>query len=84
MRHPSSQLREWARLGARTRLQEIDRERAAILASFPDLRHARAQPGSGGLRKRRKMSAAARRRQAAGMKKYWAKRKAAEAKSRQP
>ncbi len=30
--------REWARRGAMTRLQEIDREKAAIFSSFPELR----------------------------------------------
>ena len=73
--------REWARQGAMVRLEQIDQERTAIFASFPDLRRRRSEHRSSvfaGPRKRRKMSAAARRRMAAGMRKYWAKRKAAE------
>ena len=65
---------QWARLGARARLQEIDQERAAILKAFPELKrggHAVAGPGP-----RRKISAAARRAMSAGMRKYWARRKA--------
>lgn len=77
--------REWARRGALSRLQEIDRERAAIFASFPDLRHAKApvsaNPG-GAAPKRRTMSAAAKRSMSAGMRRYWAKRKAAEARAK--
>jgi hypothetical protein len=73
--------REWARQGAKIRLEQIDQERTAIFASFPELRRPRSAQRSNisaGPRKRRKMSAAARRRMAAGMRKYWAKRKAAE------
>lgn len=79
----SEMQREWARRGALVRLEEIETERASILASFPELR--RKQTGSSRTRngaqprKRRKMSATARRRMSAGMKKYWAKRKAATA-----
>jgi hypothetical protein len=67
---------QWARIGAEARLRELEEERASILAAFPELR------GSGrvGARqtggKRRTMSAAARRRMSAGMRKYWARRKA--------
>jgi hypothetical protein len=70
--------REWARKGALTRLQEIDREKAAIFSSFPELRRSSGRGGASLAepRKRRKMSAAARRRMAAGMRRYWAKRKA--------
>jgi hypothetical protein len=73
---------EWARLGALTRLQQIDHERAAILRAFPDLRGSRqpkAAPVSGRGRAGRKMSAAARRRMSRGMKKYWAKKRAGKA-----
>jgi hypothetical protein len=74
--------RQWARIGAAVRLQAIEQERAAILQAFPEMRHARmlsmrnvtagpaAQPS-------RRFSAAARRRMSAGMRKYWARRKAA-------
>jgi hypothetical protein len=67
--------REWARLGANTRLQEIENERAAILKEFPELRHGRLASG-GGSTGRRKLSAAARRKLSAGMRKYWARRRA--------
>lgn len=70
---------DWAKLGAETRLREIDQERAAILAAFPDLDGPRpsTRPRAKS-RPRRKFSAAARRRMAAGMRKYWAKRRAAQ------
>jgi hypothetical protein len=79
MAQTSALHREWARRGALTRLQEIDREKAAIFSSFPELRRATGRGESTstrGPRKRRKMSAAARRRMAAGMRRYWARRKA--------
>ena len=76
--------RQWARLGAETRLQEIDEERASILAAFPELkregRSVRLVSRAGGST-RRQMSAAAKRRMSEGMRKYWAKRKAQEKKS---
>ena len=66
---------EWARIGAGMRLRELDVERAAILKRFPELRRAGvALAGSNaGLRK---LSPAARRKLSAGMRKYWARRKA--------
>ena len=71
---------EWARLGAGMRLRELEVERAAILKRFPELRGARgAVAGSkAGLRK---LSPAARRKLSAGMRKYWARRKAKAAKA---
>lgn len=63
---------EWARLGASARLREIESERAEILKLFPDLRTGRTGP-------RRKLTPAARRKLSAGMRKYWARRKAAAA-----
>ncbi len=78
--------REWARRGALVRLQEIQQEQAEIYSSFPELRHGRTAGVStsavvfGQARKRRVMSAAAKRAMSAGMRKYWARRKAAEAK----
>ena len=73
--------REWARIGAGARLVEIERERAAILKAFPDLRRGvAAARGLAGLtptgKPRRRFSAAARRRMSAGMRKFWARRKA--------
>lgn len=69
----SSRTRQWARLGAQARLVEIERERAEILAQFPELRaseQARVAPP------RRRLSAAARKKLSDGMRRYWAKQKA--------
>jgi len=79
-------LTHWARLGAAQRLRELDQERAAIFAEFPELR--RARPGAlapGGaspiaaprFKKKRKFSEEAKKRMSEGMRKYWARRKAA-------
>ena len=77
--------RQWARLGAMTRLQQIEAERRAIFAAFPELRRgagvvpqaAADQPRRrGGSRKGRKLSSEARKRMSEGMRKYWARRKA--------
>jgi hypothetical protein len=73
--------REWARLGAMTRLQKLDEERASILKAFPELRRASSKLAASGTfnsyRTKRQFSAAARRRMSAGMRKYWARRRAA-------
>jgi hypothetical protein len=64
--------RQWARLGAQARLAEIEQERAAILAEFPDLKSGtqdRPDPP------RRRLSAAARKKLSDGMRRYWAKQK---------
>ncbi|HKV98842.1 MAG TPA: hypothetical protein VJN96_03400 [Vicinamibacterales bacterium] len=78
--------REWARLGALARLQQIEAERVAILAAFPDLRRkASAAPAPSPrlvIRPRRTISAKGRRAMSAGMRKYWAKRRAAQQKSK--
>ena len=68
---------QWARLGAATRLRELDAERATILKEFPELKWARAGASFGGVR--RKLTADARKKLSAGMRKYWARRKAAAA-----
>jgi hypothetical protein len=84
--------REWARLGAATRLQQIEQERQAIFAAFPELR--RGVPASssslptgprrrGGSRKGRKLSNEAKKRMSEGMRKYWARRRAAQQKKSQ-
>jgi len=70
----SSMEREWARLGAAARLQKLNQERANILKMFPELR--RGLPSASGKPKRR-FSAAAKRRMSEGMRKYWARRRAA-------
>jgi hypothetical protein len=66
----------WVMLGARTRLAQIDAERAEILKAFPVFRRG-ASAGSG-LRPRRRISAKARQAMKEGMRRYWAKRKAAQ------
>jgi hypothetical protein len=68
---------EFARLGAIARLQQIDKERASILASFPELKKKGAMSalGIGIPGPRRKVSAAARRAMSEGMRRFWAKRK---------
>jgi hypothetical protein len=68
---------EFARLGAIARLQQIDKERAAILASFPELKKkgALTAVGVASVAPRRKVSAAARRAMSEGMRRFWAKRK---------
>lgn len=75
--------REWARLGAMARLQQIEQERVAILAAFPDLRRQSTFPAETELvlRKRRTISPKGRKAMSAGMKEYWAKRRAAAGKN---
>lgn len=75
----ASDVREWARVGARARLLELEQERAAILKVFPEFRRGRlvALTAVAGLKPKRRFSAAARRRMSAGMRKFWARRKAA-------
>jgi hypothetical protein len=68
--------REWARIGASARLQEIEAERAAILKEFPALRSARGRVVVSKGLPRRRLTAAARKKLSAGMRKYWARRKA--------
>jgi hypothetical protein len=76
--------RELELRGALLRLKEIDEERNAILKAYPGLlQRARAVSMTaagigrrGGSRKGRKLSEAAKKRMSAGMRKWWAKRKA--------
>jgi hypothetical protein len=66
-------------------LVAIERERGAILKAFPELRRNGAAASIDGLgdRPKRQFSQAARRRMSAGMRKFWARRKAeARAKSK--
>ena len=78
-------------MGATTRLAELELERRAIFKAFPDLargaRGVRVSIGVGAPapvdalgRRRRTISSQGRKRMAEGMRKYWAKRKAAEKK----
>ena len=74
------ELQRLARLGAKSRLEELRREEAAIRRAFPDLFGGRGGQGvarAGGGRKRRRsnMSAAARKAVSERMKKYWADRR---------
>jgi hypothetical protein len=84
----SEALKRFATLGAKARLEQLDLERRAILAAFPDLRPAPAMerraakevgPAAKPARKRTKMSAVARKAVSERMKKYWAERRKAKA-----
>jgi hypothetical protein len=75
----TSQLHEFARVGAEARLKAISEEQQAILSVFPELgdgaapgRRA-ASPAAAPARKRRGMSAAQRKAVGQRMKRYWAK-----------
>jgi hypothetical protein len=67
--------KKWVKLGAWTRLAELDHERAEIFKAFPDFK--RRTPAAAGLRQKRRISAKAREAMREGMRRYWAKRKAA-------
>jgi hypothetical protein len=80
------ELQRLARLGAKSRLEELQREEAAIRRAFPDLfgRRGRRAASSGAdasapaaprKRRRSNMSAAARKAVSERMKKYWAARR---------
>ncbi len=83
----SDVLKRFAKLGAQARLEQIEMERKAILATFPDLalrgggpragvkRIARAAVPIAAKRRRPKMTAAQRKEVSERMKKYWAERK---------
>jgi len=70
-----SELQRLARLGAKSRLEELRREEAAIRRAFPDLFGGRPSAGGGSRRRRRGMSTAARKAVSVRMKKYWAARR---------
>jgi hypothetical protein len=74
---------QWVSLGASVRLQQLDQERAEIIRAFPHLKKPAKAGGLAlvGRKNRRPMSAAARKAMSAGMRKYWARRKAEDAKS---
>jgi hypothetical protein len=81
---PARTRHEWVSLGASVRLQQLDEERAEIIRAFPHLKQ-QSQSGGSDLakpRKRRKISAAARKAMSAGMRRYWARRRAEAAKRR--
>ena len=70
--------REWARIGATQRLKELQQEEAEIFSAFPELRgtHSRSSSTAAPATKRRTISAAGRKAVRAGMRKYWAKKRA--------
>jgi hypothetical protein len=78
----TSQMHQFARLGAEARLKTIQEEQQAILTLFPELQDGaaparRTSPAPRG--GRRRMSAAERKAVGKRMKAYWAKRRAAKA-----
>ena len=78
-------MKEYARRGAQARVEELTQELAAIYRAFPELRRggASAAPArAGAVRRRKPMSAAQRREVSRRMKKYWADRRKANAKSK--
>jgi hypothetical protein len=78
-----AELQRLARLGAKSRLEELRREEDAIRSAFPDLFGGGAGRGAGGRRRGRRrstMSAAQRKAVSERMKKYWASRRKSGAK----
>ena len=71
------ELQRLARLGAKSRLEELRQEEAAIRRAFPDLFGGKGVARAAGGRRRRRsnMSAAARKAVSERMKKYWADRR---------
>ena len=71
------ELQRLARLGAKSRLEELRQEEAAIRRAFPDLFGGKGVARAAGVRRRRRsnMSAAARKAVSERMKKYWADRR---------
>jgi hypothetical protein len=76
------ELRSLALVGARARLAALQGELASLLATFPELRGARASAADGSFLKRKKpgrkhpMSAAEKKAVSERMRKYWAERRA--------
>lgn len=64
---------QWAELGAQVRLTQLAQERRDILNSFPNLRVRDLAEWS---RPKRRVSAKARQAMSAGMRRFWARRKA--------
>ncbi len=86
MASQANQHAEWAKVGARTRLAEIQAEMAAIYEAFPDLRQGRpagaGRSAAGGeSSKTRRFSAAGKKAISQGMREYWVRRKAQAAKT---
>lgn len=71
-----NEVRRMAVVGARARLEELQREEAAIRRAFPELGGGRAgRAGRAPRGRRRRMSAAARKAISVRMKRYWAERR---------
>jgi hypothetical protein len=68
-------------VGAETRLKEVQAEIAEIYRVFPELRSGRRISADGGAPKTRQFSAKGKAAISEGMRKYWARRKAAAAKA---
>jgi hypothetical protein len=73
-----SQVRSFALVGARARLTALQAEMASLLATFPELKGARAAAAPDGRKRGRKkpMSAAEKKAVSDRMRKYWAERRA--------
>ena len=75
----NEELQRLARLGAKSRLEELRREEAAIRRAFPDLFGGRGRQSASAAgkpaRRRKGMSATARKAVSDRMKKYWAARR---------
>lgn len=71
----ASDHQEWALIGAKARLAELDRERDRIFSAFPQLKQGtgRTRASVSESTARRGMSAEARRKASERMKAYWAK-----------
>ena len=77
MASKAKDMKVWAQLGASTRLAQLEAERARVLKAFPNLR--RGTPTHlAEVRPKRRISAKARKAMKEGLRRYWAKRKAAE------
>ena len=81
MAKQKAEILKWARVGAASRLRELDEERALIVKAFPGLTPGSSSASRAGskaaaavpnVRKRRQMSAAARKRISDAQKKRWA------------
>jgi hypothetical protein len=82
----TSQMQEFARMGADARLTAIQEEQEVILRVFPELRDGAAPDGRtfpAHRRRRRSMSAAERKAVGRRMRAYWAKRRAEKGKTAQ-
>lgn len=73
--------RKWARVGAEARLKEVQAEIAEIYRVFPELKSGRVAVASSAVAKSRQFSPKGKAAISEGMRKYWARRKAAAAKT---